>query len=41
MSYGGGPAPMGSQKLYWSPGNDPDEWICEDFSDNYMKADFK
>ena len=31
----------GANVLYWAPGNDPMEWICEDFSDNYMKADFK
>lgn len=34
-------APAGdSNTLYWSPGDDPYEWICEDFSDNYMKDDF-
>ena len=31
----------GSNVLYWAPGNDPMEWICEDFSDNYMKANFQ
>lgn len=31
----------GMNRLYWSPGSDPMEWICEDFSDNYMRPDFK
>jgi hypothetical protein len=33
----GVPTADGTFTLYWSPDNDPLEWICEDFSDNYMK----
>jgi hypothetical protein len=33
----GVPGADGTFTLYWSPDNDPLEWICEDFSDNYMK----
>lgn len=32
------PTADGTFTLYWQPDNDPLEWICEDFSDNYMKT---